>query len=758
MRECTVNQGHANRTRATVCAVAAAVLIALGQAGAGPAAAADFEVGAVQGHVDTTVSVGVSARVTDRDCDLIHRTNGGCAESEEYLNSDDGNLNYDKWDVFSNMYKATVDVELSWKNLGGFFRGSVFYDLVTMETDTDRTPLDRDARYRSSLINSGVVGMGYQLLDAYLYGNFKVAGRPLDIRVGNQVLSWGESLFFGTSVNAINTIDLARFRAPGSELREALLPAPMVRVSTEIVRNLSIEGFYQFYWNATQLDPAGSYFTDATFTQDLVGRAGGPSYALFDSGFNINSPEAYELFSYLLTPEPFVLEADINALGADMGIPEEAMAQRFNIDPRVFNLPPRGVTDQQARSLYKQLLNRYWERFPDDPAEMEEFLLDAVVSPAAPIVVPLVPPVFPGDPIAEAFIDPILQFLIDEGYQPRVETRVPAYFPIAYPRLRDVKPKSQGQWGVALRYFAESIRTEFGAYYVRIHDKSPSVGWEVTPHLLEIQPTWEDLTVPELGVYLEFAIETLGGITLPTAYQWTAIPTGYFREYPEDINIYALSASTELFGVAWGLEVSYRTGQPVPIDGQGVLEELIEEATGAAEEGRLQPGQRMRASGFKREKRIQAQLNAIATIGPGDPYVGAIIRGIRASSVAVAFEVAAVEFPSLDSEVVYQGPPGGGEVDELSWGYATRIQAFYDNPLGIPITVVPRVQFSHDVDGNTPGRYPFIEDRKAITLGVNVDYLGVWQFDLAYNNPFGAGPANGIKDRDWVALSVTRSF
>ena len=102
-----------------------------------------------------------------------------------FTNFDDGDLNYDVWDVFANTYKATVDVELAWRNYGGFFRGSVFYDLATMATDTARTDLARESLYTSSAFRSGVVGMGYQLLDAYVYGNYEVAGRPVEIRAGN---------------------------------------------------------------------------------------------------------------------------------------------------------------------------------------------------------------------------------------------------------------------------------------------------------------------------------------------------------------------------------------------------------------------------------------------------------------------------------------------------------------------------------------------------------------------------------------------
>jgi hypothetical protein len=642
MRERTVDERRASRTRALPCILG---IVLLGAAGTDPAAAADFEIGELRGHVDPTVSVGVSMRVHDRDCSLIDPANKeGCADPlNGFSNSDDGNLNYDKWDVFSNMYKATVDVDLAWRNFGGFFRGTTFYDLVTMEVDTDRTDLDRDARYRSSPLNSGVVGMGFQLLDAYLYGDFEVAGRPLDIRIGNQVLSWGESLFFQRGVSSINTVDLNRLRAPGSLLKEAFLPAPMVRISTEIFPNFGIEAFYQMYWNRTELDPAGSYFTDNVFQQDVVGRAGECIFFGPDTGKDVYCPED----------------------------------EYFSAPPVVTPVPPTG----------------------------------------------------------EPLIDNAIEFWRTQGFPALIATS--ATLKEGIPRLSDDKPSSQGQWGVALRYFAEAIRTEFGLYYLRIHDKNPSVGF-VTGFDPGAPPTVIDL------VDETWAPVLLGFVPDPI-FAFTPIPVGYFREYPEDINIYGVSAATELFGIAWGAEISFTTRLPVST-GQSPLIAALENQ----EEGRF--------SGFVREKKLQAQLNAIATIGPGDPYVGAIVRLLRISSIAVTFEVAAVEFPSLDDDVAYEPPATRTHVDELSWGYQTLVQGFYDNPLGIPVTVTPRLGFQHDVDGNTPGRYPFIEDRKSFTAGVEVDYLGVWQFDMSYTNWYGAGLANGIHDRDWITMSLTRSF
>jgi hypothetical protein len=170
-------------------------------------------------------------------------------------------------------------------------------------------------------------------------------------------------------------------------------------------------------------------------------------------------------------------------------------------------------------------------------------------------------------------------------------------------------------------------------------------------------------------------------------------------------------------------------------------------------------GRRAKVSGFAREEKLQAQLSAIATIGPGDPYAGAIVRALQISSIAVTGEVVVVEFPNFDDDVAYATVNNLGRVNEFSWAYQTLIRGDYDNPFGIPITVTPRIGFAHAVNGTSPGPHTqFIEDTKSVSAGVNVDYLGVWQFDLSYTGFFGAGAANGLQDRDFVSFAVTHSF
>ena len=210
-----------------------------------------------------------------------------------------------------------------------------------------------------------------------------------------------------------------------------------------------------------------------------------------------------------------------------------------------------------------------------------------------------------------------------------------------------------------------------------------------------------------------------------------------------------MSAATEIFGIAWGAEISYTTQLPVNIT-TAFPDAMAESAA---------TGRRVTLSGYVREEKLQAHLSAIATIGPGDPYVGAIVRGLRISSLAVTGEVVVVEFPNFDQDISYATVNNLGQVDEFSWAYTTRIQGDYDNPLGVPVTVTPRISFSHAVNGTSPGPHTqFIEDTMSVAAGVNVDYLGVWQFDLSYVNFFGGGPTNPVIDRDFVSFSVTRSF
>jgi hypothetical protein len=221
-----------------------------------PASAIDLSGQKFTLSLDTTLKWGVGYRVADQDLDIVGLANGGNAYS---VNGDDGNLNYDTG-IYSNALTAIVELNFAYKNFGFFVRGRGLYDYENEENERERLPLTDEALER--------VGSRAELLDAFAWLKFPFIGGKGEIRVGQQVVNWGESTFIQGGINVINPIDVSALRTAGAELREALLPVGMVWLSLPLSLNLSLEGFYQYEWEEIIVDPPGTYFS----TNDFAGR------------------------------------------------------------------------------------------------------------------------------------------------------------------------------------------------------------------------------------------------------------------------------------------------------------------------------------------------------------------------------------------------------------------------------------------------------------------------------------------------------
>ncbi len=236
--------------------ITTAVMLALSL----PASAYAFEIrnqaGEVIGSFDTTISLSGSVRANSRDPALVGITNGGTSRD---INSDDGNLNYDKNKTFSSPIRVTHELGLKRGNVGVFARGTYFHDFAYQNQTESAT-----SGYGST--GKDRMGSDAELLDAFVYGSVNsFGGRNLNVRLGNQVVNWGESTFIPNGINVINGVDVAKLRNPGADLKEALRPTPMIWASQELSDKISIEGFYAFKWRETRLDPRGTFFstTDA---------------------------------------------------------------------------------------------------------------------------------------------------------------------------------------------------------------------------------------------------------------------------------------------------------------------------------------------------------------------------------------------------------------------------------------------------------------------------------------------------------------
>ena len=234
----------------------------------------------------STLSLGTQVRTTRQASNTVGNDNGGNVPTGaalgsqmngagsdgaanpdfNFLNADDGNLNYKRGDLVSLALKGTHEFGLKtpdgWRALA-----RATWVLDGKAGDTRRTELSSDAKR--------IATRNFTLLDAWVSKDMKLfGGQNTTVRVGNQVLSWGEDIFIIGGINSINALDLRKIHTPGTQVKEILRPAPMVSLNTGIADGVSAEAYYQWRWNAFRFDPVGTFFSAG----DVVGAGQRPAY------------------------------------------------------------------------------------------------------------------------------------------------------------------------------------------------------------------------------------------------------------------------------------------------------------------------------------------------------------------------------------------------------------------------------------------------------------------------------------------------
>ena len=231
-----------------------------------PAMAAEFEWGDFEGSFNSQISIGANWRMSDIEPRLVTPGNAPFGTASTGT-ADDGDLNYKDGDIYSLIVKGVHDLELRNGDFGLFLRAKYWYD---EELANGKRPHGNSANLytpNEKLADSGfddfAQASGFELLDAFLYGTFYVgeSEAPVDVRIGRQVASWGESTFIQNGINTINPIDVSAFRRPGAEIKEGLLPVGMLTVSAGVTNALNIDLFYQYEWEKTVIDACGTYFS-----------------------------------------------------------------------------------------------------------------------------------------------------------------------------------------------------------------------------------------------------------------------------------------------------------------------------------------------------------------------------------------------------------------------------------------------------------------------------------------------------------------
>ena len=617
------------------------------------------------------------------DPDLIGANNGGDGLSQT---SDDSRQNFKKGETFSKIFKGIHDLELKYGDTGVFVRGKYWYDFELK--DESRLFKDIDDSNRKQAAQAS----GAEILDAFVYHNYAIAEQPGSVRLGKQVVSWGESTFILNSINAINPVDVAAFRRPGAEIKEGLIPVNMFYVSQSLTDNLSAEAFYQLEWDQTVVDNCGTFFAQPDVVADGCDR----NTAVLRTSKSLSTAMSGGLLAG--------------------GVPAA------NVPGLVSGI--NGVMAANGAA---------W-----------------------------------GTP--------------DEG--------------VIVPRGADRDARDDGQWGLAFRYLFEPLDTEFGAYFMNYHSRTPIFSGHAADASVYSAAGWGGKLAPVFGGAPPASIV---GATLPHV---VAANSNYFMEYPEDIRLYGLSFSTTLpTGTAWQGEVSYRPNAPLQINTTDVLYAgLTPLATTAGNPASLgqfgnvsildgTPGQDLH--GYNRKEVTQLQTT----------FTHFFDQVMGASRLTLVGEVGVSHIGGLEStdkvrygrDPIYGSgpltgtydPDGAGPVPALpacqglavgvlgspnaenvnkyceddgfytstSWGYRARAIWEY-NDVFAGVNLKPNVSWAHDVDGYGQ---TFNEGNKAVSIGIDADYLNTYTASLSYTDFFG-GDYNTLIDRDFLALSFGASF
>ncbi|TMU79142.1 DUF1302 domain-containing protein [Pseudomonas fluorescens] len=233
--------------------------VSLASSLAGPAFGVSFNVGEIEGQFDSSLSIGASWSTQSPNKNLIGVNNGGHGLSQT---SDDGHANFKSGETFSKIFKGIHDLELKYGDTGVFVRGKYWYDFELKDESREFKDISDSGR------KEGAKSSGGQILDAFVYHNYSIADQPGSVRLGKQVVSWGESTFIGGGINSINPIDVSAFRRPGAEIKEGLIPVNMFYVSQSLTENLSAEAFYQLEWDQTVVDNCGTFFSQPDIVAD----------------------------------------------------------------------------------------------------------------------------------------------------------------------------------------------------------------------------------------------------------------------------------------------------------------------------------------------------------------------------------------------------------------------------------------------------------------------------------------------------------
>jgi hypothetical protein len=207
------------------------------------------------------------------------RVQGANAAILKWPNSDDGDRNFASGPMTNRIDLLSV-LDVTGNSVGLQTSVAAWYDDVYFSRKGDVLQATQNAAIapgeRFSSAAKNLDGQHVDLNDAFVYGNFDLAGSQVSVRFGRQTLVWGESLFFDQNgiAAAMAPVDyIKKAIMPNGYSRDAFLPVNQVSLTVQPAADLSVMAYYQLEWRASRLPAIGSYFSGTDVQGDGAERA-----------------------------------------------------------------------------------------------------------------------------------------------------------------------------------------------------------------------------------------------------------------------------------------------------------------------------------------------------------------------------------------------------------------------------------------------------------------------------------------------------
>ena len=555
----------------------------------------------------------------------------------ESNNFDDGNRNFAKHDIVNNRLTFLGDIEFSWRDYGLLLRGDAFYDDVyqvgEINANTSPDTLNTTQQPHNTFTKAAerFSGKRARVLDAYVYGNFYFGDTmALQLRVGQHIAAWGQSLFFSGVALAQSPADATKATIPGADVKSILLPVNQVSARFTLTDSITLLGQYKLEYQPTELNPTGEFFS----VSDVVGPGAEFAYGIKNPLF-LDTLSEFDIISNDLVE---ILElVDLLLLNDSLDIPDLLPPELA-----LLNLPQLGL----------------------NPLNSSE--------------------------------------------------------DINVPRGDDILPDDEGQWGLGIEY-ALNFTTTVGYYYLRYHSTTPAPVFTYggAPIADPLPGIVDPLTTSLLGV---------------------KVPIQYNVKYFDDIELQAISMTTNLFGMNVGGELIYRDGVDVLVDVDNGINGPVPTPT--------------------RAETAQLLLNAIYTSGPRYFW----------DALTIVTEIGYQEVISVEPQESIEGPRQGEFFDDLSFdaeeSYAIAMLAFIDKQaifsgwdMRIPLS------YQNQIKGRSAiaGGFGSLFGEDDVRVGVGVEFTRLQKLTLGLNyNVYTGGDAHfldrPLQDRDTVSFSAKYNF